>query len=68
MPTPTMLWGSLSLRNGASSGCGWRRRPPNMEVSCECIEYAVTVSRQGEDLHFGLGEGLTNLHHLVTKC
>jgi hypothetical protein len=25
-------------RYGASSGCGWRRRPPNMEGNCECIE------------------------------
>jgi hypothetical protein len=23
---------------GASSGCGWRRRPPDVEGSCEYIE------------------------------
>jgi hypothetical protein len=33
-----MLSGSLSPRHGASSGCGWRRRPPDMEGSCEYIE------------------------------
>jgi hypothetical protein len=36
---------SMSPRNGASSGCGWRRRPPDKE-SCEC-----NVSRQGVGLH-----------------
>jgi hypothetical protein len=30
--------GPLSPRHGASSGCGWRRRPPVMEESCEYIE------------------------------
>jgi hypothetical protein len=33
-----MLYVSLSPRYGASSGCGWRRRPPDVEGSCECIE------------------------------
>jgi hypothetical protein len=33
-----MLGGSLSPRHGASSGCGWRRRPPVFEGSCEYIE------------------------------
>jgi hypothetical protein len=28
-------------RNGASSGCVWRRIPPCVEGRCECIEYAV---------------------------
>jgi hypothetical protein len=28
----------LSTRQGASSGCGWRRRPPHMEVSWEYTE------------------------------
>jgi hypothetical protein len=32
-----MLSGSLSPRHGASSGSGWRRRPPDMEGSCEYI-------------------------------
>jgi len=30
--------GSLSSRHGASSDCGRRRRPPDMESSCENIE------------------------------
>jgi hypothetical protein len=42
-----MKVGSLSPRHGASSGCGWRRRPPVMEGSCENIEEAVADSRQG---------------------
>jgi len=29
-----LLRGDLSQRHGASSGCGWRRRPPDMEGSC----------------------------------
>jgi len=28
----------LSSRHGASSGCGWRRRPPDMEGTREYIE------------------------------
>jgi hypothetical protein len=39
--------GSLSPRHGASSGCGWRRRPPDTEGSCEYIEQAVADRRQG---------------------
>jgi hypothetical protein len=34
----SMLGGSLLPRYGASSGCGWRRRPPVMEGRCEYIE------------------------------
>jgi hypothetical protein len=30
--------GPLSSRHGASSGCGWRKRPPVMEGSCKYIE------------------------------
>jgi hypothetical protein len=29
---------SLSPHHGASSGCGWRRRPPAMEGSYEYVE------------------------------
>jgi hypothetical protein len=32
------LVGPLSPRHGASSGCGWKRRPPDMEDSSEYIE------------------------------
>jgi hypothetical protein len=30
-----IMRGLLSPPHGASSGCGWRRRPPDMEGSCE---------------------------------
>jgi hypothetical protein len=42
---PAMLGGS-SPQHGTYSGCRWRRRPPDMEVSCENIEKAVADSRQ----------------------
>jgi hypothetical protein len=29
---------SLLPQHGASSGYGWRRRPPGMQGNCECIE------------------------------
>jgi len=32
-----MLSGSLSPRHAPSSGCGWRRQPPDMEGSCQHI-------------------------------
>jgi hypothetical protein len=40
------LWGSLSPRHGTSSGCGRKRRPPDMEGSCEYTEKVVANSRQ----------------------
>jgi hypothetical protein len=36
----------VSQQHGASSGCGRRRRPPDMMGSCEHIEQAVADSRQ----------------------
>jgi hypothetical protein len=33
-----VMWVPLSPLHGASSDCGWRRRPPDMEGSCEYIE------------------------------
>jgi hypothetical protein len=33
-----VLVGSLSPRHGASSGWGWRRRPPGMEDNWKYIE------------------------------
>jgi hypothetical protein len=36
--SPPPVVGPLSPRHGASSGCGWRERPPEMEGSCEYIE------------------------------
>jgi len=30
-----MLCAFLSPRHGDTSGCGWRRRPPDVEGSCE---------------------------------
>jgi len=29
---------SLSSRHDTSSGCGWTRRPPDMDSSCEYVE------------------------------
>jgi hypothetical protein len=40
----TMLSGSLSPWQGTSSGCGWRRQPPDMEGSCECIGINTMLS------------------------
>jgi len=34
----TMFRGSLSPRHGTSSFCCWRRRPPDVQGSCEFIE------------------------------
>jgi hypothetical protein len=31
-------WVPLSPQHGASSGCGWKGRSPDLEVSCEYIE------------------------------
>jgi hypothetical protein len=63
--------GPLSPRNGASSGCGWRKRPPDMVGSYEYIKQAVADSRQGVVLQLrGLDVGLTTPHrqnNLVTK-
>jgi hypothetical protein len=47
------LCGSLLPRHGAFSVCGWRRRPPETESSCEYIEYAVADSRHGVVLQLG---------------
>jgi len=37
-PHAAMLCRSLLPRHGASLGCGWKRRPPDVEGSCEYIE------------------------------
>jgi hypothetical protein len=42
-----MLHVSLSPRHSVSSDCGWRRRPPDIEGSCEYIEEATSNSRRG---------------------
>jgi hypothetical protein len=39
-----MLKRSLSPTQGASSGCGCRRRPPDMEDSCEYIGINIMLS------------------------
>jgi hypothetical protein len=31
-------WVPLSPQHGGSSGCGWKGRPPALEVSCEYID------------------------------
>jgi hypothetical protein len=57
----SMLCSYLSPRHGASSSFRWRRRPPDMEGSCECIEYKhFEQPIRGGPLSRGFGEGLTN--------
>jgi hypothetical protein len=43
----------IMVHNGASSGCKWRKHPPDMEGSCEYIESAVADTRQGVALQLG---------------
>jgi len=43
--TPTLCV-SLSPQHGGSSGFGWRRRPADVNSSCEYIEYADGVVLQ----------------------
>lgn len=43
----SVINGSLSSRHDAFLCCGCMRRPPHVEGSCECIEYAVSDSQQG---------------------
>jgi len=45
--------GPLLPLHGASSGCRWRRRPPDMEGICKYIEEAVVESLQGVVLQLG---------------
>jgi hypothetical protein len=40
---PMLRW-SLSPWHGASLRCGWRRRPPNMEGSCQYIGINTMLS------------------------
>jgi hypothetical protein len=56
--------GPLSPRDGASSGCGWRGWPPDMEGSCG-------QPTRGGPPALGLGVGLTTPYRkkkFVTKC
>jgi hypothetical protein len=48
-----MLSGSLPPQHHVSLGYGWRRRLPDMECSCEYIEYAAPDSRQGVIIKLG---------------
>jgi hypothetical protein len=48
-----MLGGSFVNWAGTSSGCGWRRWPPDMKGSCNYIEEAVMDSRQEVVLKLG---------------
>jgi len=43
----TTLYGSLSLRHGASSVCRWRWQSPNMEGSCEYIQLTAMGRQHG---------------------
>jgi hypothetical protein len=61
-----MLRVSLSLRRGASSGCGWRRRPTDMEGSWKFVYLAAADSRHCVVLQlWGLGKGLTPYHKKI---
>jgi hypothetical protein len=44
---------SYTMLRCVSSGCGWRRRPPDVEGNCKCITYAVSDSRQWVVLQLG---------------
>jgi len=41
-----MLLGLLSSLHGASSGCGCKKQPLDMEGSCEYVDSTVANSRQ----------------------
>jgi hypothetical protein len=56
---PNLALKSPDKMLGSSSGCGWRRWPPDMEGSCEYTEKAFRGSQQGVELHMGL----TTPHH-----
>jgi len=63
----------LPYPNYVFSGFRWRRRPPDMEGSCDTFEKAVADSRYWVVLQvWGLGEGLIIIvrhrKYLVTKC
>jgi hypothetical protein len=66
----SLLCGSLSQRHDASSGCGRRIRPPDIEGSCEYTKCGQPTG--GAPPALRLGEGLTTLHRKkgqpVRKC
>jgi hypothetical protein len=37
----------MKIKKILSWGCKWSKRPPDMEGSCQYIEYAVAESKQG---------------------
>jgi hypothetical protein len=55
----------LSPLHGASSGCGWRRQPPNVGGGGELRIYCVSSRGQPTRIVYQLGSwagGLTNPH------
>jgi hypothetical protein len=67
--THTNLW-AMSPRRGASSFCGWMKRPPNMEDGCECADGAVKDSKMGwsSSLEVRRRAYQSSTYQFVTKC
>jgi hypothetical protein len=54
-----ILFGSMSLRHGASPGCGWKIRPPDMEVAGNITnKQSLTADKGWSCCLWGLSEGL----------
>jgi hypothetical protein len=61
------LCGSLSPRHGASSGCGWRRRPPDIEVAANTLNKQSRQPIRGDPKAWGLGGGQPSVLRNVTR-
>jgi hypothetical protein len=49
--------------------CGWRRRPPDIESSCECNKQARTADMGGPpDWGLRVGQTIRRKSDFVTKC
>jgi hypothetical protein len=54
--------GPLSPRHGSSSGCGWRRKPPDMEGAASILNKQSRTTDKGWCSILGVGVGLTTPH------
>jgi hypothetical protein len=52
--------GPLSPRHGASSGCGWRRRPPGMDEAANILKNQSRTADKGWSSSSGVGRGASN--------
>jgi len=63
---------AYTIQHGMSSGCGWRRWPPDVEGSCIYTQKVIMDSQQGVVLQLGgwtRGQQLLIIKsQLVTKC